>query len=64
MVSKTKITNKENDVEVLYLGQVCSLLEHRNKGVGGELIRTAIEKGRKLGYKAIFLQSGLNLLNP
>lgn len=42
-------------MRILGLGPVAVLPEQQNKGVGGKLIRRAIEIARRQGYQAIFL---------
>ena len=56
MLTKTYIEMDDNKVyETLLLSPLSVLLEYRNKGVGGSLIKESIKLDEKLGYKNVFL---------
>lgn len=55
LICKTYITNGDKSTETLNLGPVAVKQSLRGKGIGSELIRTAIENAKHLGYKSVFL---------
>jgi predicted N-acetyltransferase YhbS len=55
MLSKTCIHTDAGDVGALLLGPVAVPLELRKQGIGSELIRTALQKAKELGFASIFL---------
>ena len=63
MLSETTVSNGINTAVALNLGPVCSLVEHRNKGIGGELIKSAILKAKEMGYASVFLAGDCKYYN-
>ncbi len=55
MLTKTYIDTGAEEIEALLLGPVAVLIEHRRKGIGAKLITEALNKAKKMGYKAVFL---------
>jgi putative acetyltransferase len=55
MLTKTFITNADGEHEALVLAPVAVAEEHRNAGIGSELIRTGMEKAKAMGFGAVFL---------
>jgi predicted N-acetyltransferase YhbS len=55
MLTRTWVQNDQSRHEVLYLAPVAVALEHRRQGIGSELIRTAMQKGKQMGFTSVFL---------
>ncbi len=55
MLTKTSITNADGEHEALVLAPIAVAMEHRNAGIGSELMRAGMEKATAMGFKAIFL---------
>jgi len=55
MLTKTYIETDSGKVECLLLSPISVLSEYRNKGVGTQLINTALNTAKNMDYKAVFL---------
>lgn len=55
MLTKTEIKYSSNNKEALLLAPLSVVLEYRNRGIGGELIKEAFKRARLMGYRAAFL---------
>ena len=55
ILSKTSIKSADKEFPALNLGPVCTLLEERNRKIGGELIKTVLAKAKEMGHTAVFL---------
>lgn len=60
MLSKTQIDDGKNTHECLNLGPVCSSEGLRNHGIGGMLIKEAINTAREMGFSSVFLAGDRN----
>ena len=55
MLSKTTVTNGNHVHEALLLGPVCTKVEKRNHGLGGELIKKSLIIAKNMGFTSVFL---------
>ena len=55
MLSKIKINNNVESQESLALAPVSVIEKYQGKGIGKELIKTALNKAKKLGYKSVIV---------
>lgn len=55
MLSKTYIQTDSGRAETLLLAPVAVAIEHRNKKIGAELILTAMQKAKDMGFTSVFL---------
>lgn len=55
MLTKTYVTTERGKAEYLLLAPISVLIDHRNQGVGSELISESFARAKKMGYKAVFL---------
>lgn len=55
MLSKTTVTNGDQLHEALLLGPVCTKEEVRNQGIGGQLIKKALQVAESIGFTSVFL---------
>lgn len=55
LLTKVKIVNGENNYESLAIAPVSVLPDYQKKGIGGNLIETAHQKAKELGYKSVVL---------
>ena len=55
MLTKTTICDGDITHNTLLLGPVSVLIEHRDKGIGGALIKEALKRARKQGHKSVLL---------
>ncbi len=55
MFTKMKIGCGEKIYEELLLSPICVELSHRNRGIGGALIKRGFEIAKEMGYTAVFL---------
>jgi len=55
MLTKTYIVNNSNKFETLLLAPISVVLEHRNKGVGSNLIRESFKLAKEMGYTSVLL---------
>lgn len=55
LLTKIKINNDNNSFESLALAPVSVLPDHQGKGIGGELILSAHEKAKELGFSSIVI---------
>lgn len=55
MLTKTYVINGDGKKELLFLGPISVLLEHRNKGIGSGLMMESFCLAKKMGYDAVIL---------
>ncbi len=55
LFSRLLLPNEAGGVDALALGPVAVLPEWQRQGIGGQLIRAGLERGRALGYGAVIL---------
>jgi predicted N-acetyltransferase YhbS len=55
MLTKTFITNGDQQFETLFLGPISVVLEHRKKGVGSSLIKESFKLARTMGHTSVVL---------
>jgi predicted N-acetyltransferase YhbS len=55
MLTKTDIVNDSSKFETLLLAPISVALEHRNRGVGSELIKASSKLAEEMGYTSVFL---------
>jgi len=55
MLTKSYISSSSGKTETLFLGPISVVLEHRNKGVGSQLINKSFELAKSVGYKSVVL---------
>jgi len=55
MLTKTYITTDDGKFEALLMAPISVLLEHRNRGVGSELINESFRLAKELGYTVVVL---------
>ena len=55
MLSRTFVKEGAKRHTVLLLAPLSVKLEHRNRGVGGALVRESLRIAKDMGYKAVFL---------
>ncbi len=55
LLTKVKIVNGEKVCESLAIAPVSVLPDYQKKGIGGNLIETAHQKAKELGYKSVVL---------
>jgi len=57
MLTTTYIVNGDsgNKFETLFLGPISIALEHRNTGVGSNLIKESFKLAKEMGYKSVLL---------
>ena len=59
---KNTLTNQNNNetINILTLGPICIAHEYKRKGYGKKLLDYVIDKAKKLGYVAIFLEGNID----
>lgn len=55
MLTKTYISNSIKKFETLLLAPVSVALEHRNRGVGSDLIKESFRQAKGMGYASVIL---------
>ncbi len=55
MLTVTKIRGADSEHNVLLLAPLCVELSHRNRGIGGALIKESFLRAMDLGYNAVVL---------
>lgn len=58
MLTRSTVRNEEQgeqDFTAVLLAPLAVALEYRNKGVGGQLVRAAMNLARSMGYTAVFI---------
>ena len=55
LLTKIKIVSEQNSFDSLTLAPVSVKPEYQNQGIGGQLIKTAHEKAKELGFKSVVL---------
>lgn len=58
MLTRTAVRNDEQagpDFAAVLLAPLAVALEYRSKGVGGQLVTTALNQARAMGYTAVFI---------
>ncbi|MET3728220.1 putative N-acetyltransferase YhbS [Fictibacillus halophilus] len=55
LLSKVKIVNEKQVVESLALAPVSVVPEYQNKGIGSQLIKTALSSAKNLGYQSVIV---------
>lgn len=60
MFTKTYVKNGDNMYEALLLAPVAVAIEHRNRGLGSDMIKTALEMAKDDGHQAVFVVGDYN----
>jgi putative acetyltransferase len=55
MLTKMNIDSRDKKIETLLLAPLSVALEHRNKGVGTELIKESFRLAKEMGYTSVLL---------
>lgn len=56
MLTKTAVIQKNGQpFSALLLAPLCVALEYRSQGIGAQLVYTALNRGREMGYTAVFI---------
>ncbi|WP_044022713.1 GNAT family N-acetyltransferase [Bacillus sp. SG-1] len=55
LLSKIKIINGDHAVDSLALAPVSVIPEYQNKGIGSQLIHTALKRAKDLGYRSVIV---------
>lgn len=60
MFTKTYVKNGDNLYEALLLAPVAVAIEHRNRGIGSDMIKTALIMAKNDSHKAVFVVGDYN----